>query len=114
MCVVGSRKRDGRYVPGPAAARGLGRPEVDGAGGAADLQFLPQRFSRCGKPAPDSQGHLALSGPQLPRLSGGYALDVRDVLLKQRHVSASGGIPLKRNRRTGRTSQHAHPVIRIE
>ena len=53
-------------------------------GGTADLQFLPQRFSRSGKSAPDCLGRLAGSGLQLPRLSGGYALDAPHAFLQQR------------------------------
>ena len=76
----------GRALAGPAAASGLRRPEVDGVGRAADLQFLPQCFRRRGKPAPDRLGRLAVSGLQLPRLSGGYALDVPHVFLQQRRA----------------------------
>ena len=43
--VVGHGRRGGRLrgraLARPAAARGLRRPEIDGVGGAAELQFLP-------------------------------------------------------------------------
>ena len=59
----------GRVLAGPAAMAAQRQPEVDGGGGAADLQVLPQRFGCRGEPAPDRLGRLALSGLQLPRLS---------------------------------------------
>ncbi len=76
----------------PAATPALRGPEVDCASCTADLQVLPQRFGCRGESAPDRLGRLALSGLQLPRLSGAYVLDVLDVLLKQRRALARHGI----------------------
>ena len=64
------RRLRGRVLAGPAATRGLRRPEVDGAGGAADLQLLPQRFSRRGKPAPDACVVSPSPGPSFPACPG--------------------------------------------
>ena len=61
-----------------------GSPEVDGVGGTADLQFLPQRFGRRVESAPDRQGRFALSELQLLRLSEGYALDGPNVFFRLR------------------------------
>ena len=63
--VIGRRKRGGglrgQIFARPAAAQGPLRPEVDGVGGAADLQFLSQHLSRCRKPALGDQSTCVLS-----------------------------------------------------
>ena len=103
MCAAGSRRRGGRLcgrvLAGPAGSPTVWRPEVDGVGGTADLQFLPQCFRRRGKPAPECLGRLARSGFQLARLSRPYALDVPDIFLKQRRARLSG------NELTGRVPE---------
>ena len=84
-CVVGSRKhgwglRD--LVAGPAAARGLRRPEVDGGGRRTSTSF--PSASAAESSLPDCPASSRSPRLQHPRLSGRYALDTPDVLRKQR------------------------------
>lgn len=67
----------------PATPPSLRRPEIDGVGGAADLQTLPQRLRSRIEPAADRLGRLALSHGQDSRFSGENALDVAEVLLQE-------------------------------
>ena len=104
---LAARDGDGTRPPGsdrglrapddsrPAGRPGLSTPSRGPDGRRAGLGPVPRGvgFARIfvvtiGDPNLDYLGRLALSGPQLPRLSEGHALDVPHVFLKQRRALA--------------------------
>ena len=111
-------------LSGPATARRLRRPEVDGVGRAANLQFLPQCFGRRVEPAPNGpwssrrlrapasplvQGLRAGCTPCIPAQRRALAgCTVRARFVQRRRVS-NVGIPLP-PRTSGRQRGHRAPL----